>query len=83
MVIWAIAFYFINQISSLEHVLKYALITYQLGFQTDFCSTKHQVKAKHMDRRNFKEAELSNPNKDQALKSGGSEGEDIPRVGDN
>lgn len=42
-----------------------------------------QVKAKHMDRYNFKEAELSNLNKDQAFESGGSEGEDIPRVSSN
>ena len=44
---------------------------------------KTQVKEKRMDRHNFKEVELSNPDKDQALESGGSEGEDIPRVGSN
>lgn len=41
------------------------------------------VKAKHMDRCNFKEAELSNPGRDQTLESGGSEGEGIPRFGNN
>ena len=42
-----------------------------------------QVKARHMDKRGFKEADLSNPDKDQDLEFGGSEGEDIPRVGSN
>ena len=42
-----------------------------------------QVKARHMDKRGFKEADLSNPDKDQDLEFGGSEREDIPRVGSN
>ena len=42
---------------------------------------KTPVRVKYMDRRSFEEAKLSNPGKEHTLKSGGSEGENTPRVG--
>ena len=42
---------------------------------------KTPVRVKYMDRCSFEEAKLSNPGKEHTLKSGGSEGENTPRVG--